>query len=303
MPMACCLPGLYTSRMSRIGERLREAREAKGVTIEQAEQATRIRARFLAALEADDVSDMASPAQARGFIRNYAQFLGLDADALLAEFAPLKAALRPRVAPAPAAPPKTTRPSLPPRVASALPASPSASLAKPSLRGQVRRTLSPDLLITIAVMVLVGALVLWGSTQFAPLLAGSATATLQPSTAAALTPLASEATLTPEPAEASPTAPLPTPLPNYVGVNLLVRAEQRAWLRVLVDGVETFVGQMAPGDTREFVGQQTVELWTGNGKGTRVVFNGNDQGTLGGFGEVAIRIWTLEGMVTPTANP
>jgi hypothetical protein len=105
---------------------------------------------------------------------------------------------------------------------------------------------------------------------------------------------------TPLPVEASPTAPLPTPLPNYVGVNLLVRAEQRIWLRAVVDGAEAFVGQLAPGETREFAGTAVVELWTGNGRGTRVVFNGQDQGTLGSLGEVVIRLWTLDGPVTPT---
>jgi hypothetical protein len=88
-----------------------------------------------------------------------------------------------------------------------------------------------------------------------------------------------------------------------VGVNLVVRAEQRLWLRAVVDGAETFTGQMAPGEMREFVGNTVVELWTGNGRGTRVVFNGEDQGVLGSLGEVVIRQWTLEGAVTPTPSP
>jgi len=86
-------------------------------------------------------------------------------------------------------------------------------------------------------------------------------------------------------------------------VNVLVRAEQRLWLRAVVDGVETFVGQLAPGQTREFVGNTTVELWTGNARGTRVVFNGQDQGTLGDLGEVVIQVWTVDGAATPTPTP
>jgi cytoskeletal protein RodZ len=284
--------------MSHIGERLRAAREAKGLTLEQAEQATRIRAKFLEALEADDVSGMASPAQARGFIRNYAEFLGLEAEALLAGFAPSTKAAKPRFSaptPEPDARPARRAPSPEP----ARPAAP-ASLAKPSVGGQVRRALSPDFLITLLVIVLVGALAAWGGAQLLSPLAEPETATAPVGGLGTATPSALEATSTPELAEAQPTESLPTPLPNYVGVNLLVRAEQRTWLRVLVDGVETFVGLMAPGEMREFVGQQTVELWTGNGRGTRVVFNGNDQGTLGGFGAAVIRLWTLNGMVTPT---
>ena len=86
-------------------------------------------------------------------------------------------------------------------------------------------------------------------------------------------------------------------------MNILVRAEQRLWLRAVVDGAETYVGQLAPGDAREFVGNSVVELWTGNGRGTRVVFNGQDQGTLGGLDEVVIRLWTLAGPLTPTPTP
>jgi hypothetical protein len=31
-----------------------------------------------------------------------------------------------------------------------------------------------------------------------------------------------------------------------------------------------------------------------------VIWNGRDQGTLGEIGEVVVRLWTLEGMITPT---
>jgi hypothetical protein len=60
---------------------------------------------------------------------------------------------------------------------------------------------------------------------------------------------------------------------------------------------------MRPGEMRDFVGQGVVELTTGNGRGTRVVWNGRDQGTLGEVGQVVTRLWTLEGMVFPTETP
>jgi cytoskeletal protein RodZ len=69
-----------------IGQRLREAREAKGCTLEDAERVTRIRAKFLAALEDEAFGALPSEAHARGFLRNYAQFLGLDADQAVAQF-------------------------------------------------------------------------------------------------------------------------------------------------------------------------------------------------------------------------
>jgi cytoskeleton protein RodZ len=68
-----------------IGQKLKQAREDQHLTLEKASEATRIRAPYLQALEADDLSAMPSPVQARGFMRNYAEYLGLDIDQLLDE--------------------------------------------------------------------------------------------------------------------------------------------------------------------------------------------------------------------------
>ncbi len=68
-----------------IGQRLKTAREARYLTLERASAETRIRSIFLQALEADDYSVMPSAAQGRGFLRNYAEYLDLDIDAVIAE--------------------------------------------------------------------------------------------------------------------------------------------------------------------------------------------------------------------------
>ena len=68
--------------MLTIGEQLKLAREARKLTIKQVVLATRVRAHYLQAMEIDDFSAMPSAAQARGFLRLYADFLGLDADSL-----------------------------------------------------------------------------------------------------------------------------------------------------------------------------------------------------------------------------
>ena len=69
-----------------IGDLLREAREARGHSLEDVEKATRIRVKYLEALESGDFGVLPSATQARGFLRNYAQFLGLDAEAVLARY-------------------------------------------------------------------------------------------------------------------------------------------------------------------------------------------------------------------------
>ena len=66
--------------MATIGETLREAREQLGLTLEEAEHATRIRTHHLQALENEAWDSLPSPVQARGFLHNYADFLGLDAE-------------------------------------------------------------------------------------------------------------------------------------------------------------------------------------------------------------------------------
>ncbi|MDL1910998.1 DUF4115 domain-containing protein [Chloroflexi bacterium CFX6] len=71
--------------MQTIGQRLKAAREEKQLTLDRIFEATRIRVNYLRALEDDDLSVMPSPVQARGYLRNYAEYLGLDIDRLLEE--------------------------------------------------------------------------------------------------------------------------------------------------------------------------------------------------------------------------
>jgi len=68
-----------------IGQRLKHARVYRHLTLEKAASVTRIRLQYLQALEADDFSAMPSPVQARGFLRNYADYLGLDLEQMVAE--------------------------------------------------------------------------------------------------------------------------------------------------------------------------------------------------------------------------
>jgi len=65
------------------GNLLKTARETRKLNIAQASKGTRIRAFYIEAMEADDFSTLPSPVQARGFLRAYAEFLGLDASELL----------------------------------------------------------------------------------------------------------------------------------------------------------------------------------------------------------------------------
>lgn len=65
---------------SLLGERLRRAREAKGVDLNRVERDIKIRAKFLAALETGDYVELPGDVYTKGFLHNYAVYLGLDAD-------------------------------------------------------------------------------------------------------------------------------------------------------------------------------------------------------------------------------
>ncbi|KKR80724.1 MAG: putative transcription regulation protein [Candidatus Daviesbacteria bacterium GW2011_GWA1_41_61] len=70
--------------MHTVGQILKETREVKLYTLEEVEKAIKIRKELLIALEKDDYLKLPPPTFVRGFIRNYAKFLDLDGEKLLA---------------------------------------------------------------------------------------------------------------------------------------------------------------------------------------------------------------------------
>lgn len=69
-----------------IGESLRAARERKGISMERASEDTRIREKFLRALEAGDFTILPGAVYTRAFLRKYGEYLEVDADELVARF-------------------------------------------------------------------------------------------------------------------------------------------------------------------------------------------------------------------------
>lgn len=69
-----------------IGTALREARSRRGIEIAEVEAATKIRRRYLEAMESEDWGVLPGDVYARGFIRAYASFLGLDGERLVEEY-------------------------------------------------------------------------------------------------------------------------------------------------------------------------------------------------------------------------
>ena len=72
--------------MKTVGCILKEARIAKKLTLADVEKVTKIRAKFLDAIEQDAYQLLPSPIYAKGFVKNYGEYLGLESTRVMAFF-------------------------------------------------------------------------------------------------------------------------------------------------------------------------------------------------------------------------
>jgi hypothetical protein len=115
---------------------------------------------------------------------------------------------------------------------------------------------------------------------------------------------ATGAARTPTPTFRPTSTPEPLTGPQFLDrVILTINVQQRAWTRIVIDGVVEYEGQSDPNTVLQYEAAQVIEILTGNGAGLRVTFNGQDIGALGERGEVVRRFFTTAGMQTPTPTP
>ena len=69
-----------------LGEELRRARESKNLTASQVAVGTRMKVQVVEAIDAEDFSKVAAPVYGKGFIKLYAEYVGLDPRPLLQEY-------------------------------------------------------------------------------------------------------------------------------------------------------------------------------------------------------------------------
>jgi cytoskeletal protein RodZ len=72
--------------MFELGNNLREARRGRHIDLVMAEQDTKIRSKYLAALETEDFDVLPGPVFVRGFLRTYSRYLGLDPQLFVDEY-------------------------------------------------------------------------------------------------------------------------------------------------------------------------------------------------------------------------
>jgi Helix-turn-helix domain/PASTA domain len=99
----------HAQKPQGFGRALEQARVAAGISLDEASTATRISTRYLLALEQEETHELPPPIYARGFLRTYAGYLGLDPAELTSLYPVpyIEPALQPVNSPAPMAPPKS----------------------------------------------------------------------------------------------------------------------------------------------------------------------------------------------------
>ncbi len=302
--------------MVEIGQLLRQTREAKELSLADVEEQTRIRQRYLSALESGDWDDLPNPVAARGFLRTYAAFLGLDDEELIDRSQEMSET----GAPIPAA---ETQPSDYKPINLDL-------YDDVTRRSHLLRRVLGFILILIPVIILAWLLMQYGL----PYLQGRAqggesiTATVElppegqaPGAAPVIAPTATPTgpvvtiegalpTFTPTP-DATDT-PTITPSPTLTAtpaeaIRLRVVVTQTAWIRVVTDGEVQIESLADPGYDQEFTAYQQLNFLTGNAGGVELTLDGKPLPPLGGVGEIAIFVWTLEDgqviEITPTPSP
>jgi cytoskeleton protein RodZ len=297
------------TKFEETGQALRTQRETLGLSLSDVERHTRLRAFYLKALEAGDLDGLPSPVQGRGMLKNYASFLGMDADALLLQFAEgLQARLAARQGP------HILRRS-------------GRDMQVAPMGSPPPRLITTDLLLAGVLVVFLVAFVAWGVIRISAMRAGQAPTATAPAIADVLaqvrTPTVAALaggenplteTVLPSPASTGELQAAPliggtqeasaTPPPDFssASVQLIINVHLRTWMRVTVDGKVEFDGRVLPGSAFQFAGDERAEILTGNGAGLEVNFNQTDLGTLGTFGEAVQRVFTVQGMQTPTAT-
>jgi transcriptional regulator with XRE-family HTH domain len=227
-----------------LGSLLGEARKARGVTLEQAAAATRIRIRHLAALEDDRLAELPAPVYVRGYLRTYAGYLEVDADALVDVFE----------------------------------ATYDAGTGSLAITPLSSFTATPNVVLTAPVAGAIGLVLLL--LAFAGYvyreLDSIRTPTAQPRAAATALPSPSAS-----PTVVGAAAPTPTPTPAPATV--VVSATDTVWIDVQVDGKPQFADAgkiLQAGTSLTFHGLK-VKVSTGKGIATLINLNGRDLGPMG----------------------
>jgi cytoskeletal protein RodZ len=248
-------------RPGSVGDSLRRARIARGLSLQDVESSLHVRPHYVQALETDDFAMLPPTVYTRALIRDYARLVGLDPVDLLERSVPMRPQDR-----------NPIRPAISP-------------IDKPPLISW------KPIAIGVGVLLCVGLFLYLNSqlNSFADSM-DTAQARAQPlptplsrSISALLTPL-------PTPAPGPTETPEPSPTP-VTGLLVEARITERSWVQVWSDGKSILAQTLTPGATRAFNADQSVRMRVGNAGGIDITVNGVHQGRLGSTGQVLDASW------------
>ncbi len=243
--------GLEVTEMG-LGDWLKEEREKQGYTLEDAEEETKIRKRYLQAIEEEEYDVLPPRVYAVGFVKRYAKFLNLDERVVAEEFK-LRAF------------------------------GPDEDLDELTEPIRERRTFNfPWKNFLAAAVFLVVAI--WAGSFVVPWISERSTP-----------PPKNEP---PPSVQAPQKGPdndnLPTPPAEQRQAEVVIKARQNCWLRVLVDGEPAFEAILPSGQEKSFVGKEKVYVKAGNAGGIDITFNGKKVPPLGTGAEVKEREFKVQ---------
>jgi cytoskeletal protein RodZ len=237
------------TRLRTIGEALRSAREAQGKSLDDAAVATRIRPSYLDALEEERFGSLGGSVYAKGFLRSYAGYLGLDP-------APVLEAYRAQETPA-------------------QPVFEHAPQAIGGLRpGRLGRSWLAVAIVCVSILLLVS---LWGLLRPAPDPGQPQAFVTTPARTSGPGAGARSGAATRPATGARPAASTVTVTLRYAGAS---------WTRVTADGRVAFEGIPGPGQRRAFSARRSLVVVLGYPAGVRLTVNGEDLGVADRSGNI-----------------
>lgn len=259
-----------------IGDLLRAERERQNLSIKDVERGTSIRSLYIEAIEKGEYKTLPGEVYTKGFIRNYANFLKLDADAAVKQFNEERHPDHP-VAESGAQRPLQAEPA----------AGKTTTSPVPELHHEndfVQRVESSHHRQTL-IMGVVAVLVVLAGAYF--LLGGDD----EPQPAKTQPSVTQQASKT----SAKQQAQQPSEEEKATEVKVAVKFTGRCWVSVKADGKTLFEGTVEKGETKEWTADQRLDLTAGNAGAVTLSYNGEDQGVLGKEGEVVEKTYRLDG--------
>ncbi len=236
--------------MSALGDRLREAREKKGFSINQAQRETHIQANILKALEDGSCDSIMNPTYAKSFLKKYSDYLGIDSGALLNEY-------------------KRLHPKTETVIINKTPGREGVSSGISSMIPFVRLVVVG--VIAIALMVFIGGKVL--SNLKKPKVPASAAAAKVKAPAAVKTKSAKKAP--------APKKDMDAAIPKNVQLKLLLKVNKNVLVKIRVDGALISEHVMTKGTAEVFTADNVINIYTANGDSIELMLNGKSMGSPG----------------------